>query len=147
MILISHRGNISGKIPKLENSPGYIDRAIQEGYDVEVDVWFKGGKWYLGHDEPEHLIDVSYLMNPRLWCHAKNLDALSEMLSYRSIRCFWHQEDDVTLTTDNYIWVYPGKPMTGRSICVMPESVGVSKGDPYLNGCVGICSDVIKSYK
>ena len=34
---------------------------------------------------------------------------------------FWHQEDDFTLTSKNYIWTYPGKPYTPKSIIVMPE--------------------------
>ena len=41
MILISHRGNINGKFKSWENEPTYIDKAISEGYDVEVDVWYK----------------------------------------------------------------------------------------------------------
>ena len=39
MILISHRGNIDGRIPEKENHPNYIDAAIKAGYDVEVDLW------------------------------------------------------------------------------------------------------------
>ena len=38
MILISHRGNISGKNVSLENNPNYIKDAIYLGYNVEVDV-------------------------------------------------------------------------------------------------------------
>ena len=41
MILISHRGNINGKNPEKENHPDYIWVAIQAGYEVEIDVWFK----------------------------------------------------------------------------------------------------------
>ena len=37
MILISHRGNIDGKIVERENHPEYIDEAIALGYDVEID--------------------------------------------------------------------------------------------------------------
>ena len=38
MIYIAHRGNIRGPNPERENSPDYIDEAIQSGYYVEVDV-------------------------------------------------------------------------------------------------------------
>ena len=38
MKLISHRGNINGKIEKFENNPNYIDTAIEQGYDVEIDL-------------------------------------------------------------------------------------------------------------
>ena len=50
MRLISHRGNINGRIRELENLPDYIDAAINLGYDVEVDLWLEGEKFYLGHD-------------------------------------------------------------------------------------------------
>ena len=39
MILISHRGNINGRQPNLENLPEYIDSALELGYDVEIDIW------------------------------------------------------------------------------------------------------------
>ena len=41
MILISHRGNIEGKQPKLENKPEYISKALELGYNVEIDIWYK----------------------------------------------------------------------------------------------------------
>jgi hypothetical protein len=47
MIYISHRGNIDGKKPHLENNPTYIDEAIDLGYDVEIDLWFIDGRVYL----------------------------------------------------------------------------------------------------
>jgi len=53
---ISHRGNIDGRIPNSENSPEYISLALSKGYEVEIDVWFVDGSFYLGHDEPYYLI-------------------------------------------------------------------------------------------
>ena len=79
MILISHRGNIDGKIPEYENNPNYIEAALGLGYDVEVDVWFVDGKFMLGHDEPQYETDYKFLMNEKLWCHAKHLDSLFEI--------------------------------------------------------------------
>jgi hypothetical protein len=55
---------------------------------------------------------------------------------------FWHQEDDVTLTSKGYIWAYPGKQPIKNSIAVMPEL----KND-NLSECIGICSDNISNYK
>ena len=37
-ILISHRGNVTGPNSDRENHPDYIDRAIEKGFDVEVDI-------------------------------------------------------------------------------------------------------------
>ena len=36
--LISHRGNLHGKFASLENSPEYIEEAIDKGFDTEIDV-------------------------------------------------------------------------------------------------------------
>ena len=141
MILISHRGNISGKEPGLENMPEYIESALQLGYDVEVDVWYDQGFW-LGHDNPLYKIDVNFLQRQELWCHAKNLEALTEMKKYSNIHYFWHQDDHCTLTSKNLVWVHPNtKPVPG-TISVLPEihSQDVSQ-------CMGVCSDYIENYK
>ena len=63
MILISHRGNISGPNLDKENRPEYIQQALNEGYNVEVDVWYQDQGWFLGHDKPQHLINIEYLKN------------------------------------------------------------------------------------
>ena len=142
MIYISHRGNLEGRNEKWENHPDYIMKALDKGYDVEIDVWYKDSLFYLGHDEPLHKIDVGFLKKNGLWCHAKNVEVLNIMLSYSDIHCFWHQEDDVTLTSRNFLWTYPGKRLTANSICVLPE-----KNDEIPKKCLGICSDSIVYYK
>ena len=48
MRLISHRGNVDGKYPQYENLPEYVDKAIDLGYDCEVDLWvLSSAKWNL----------------------------------------------------------------------------------------------------
>ena len=59
MKVISHRGNIKGSIPDKENRPSYIDCAIGNGYDVEIDIRMIGGELWLGHDEPQYKIEHS----------------------------------------------------------------------------------------
>ena len=145
MILISHRGNINGKILEAENKPNYIDDAISLGYDVEVDIWVIEGTFHLGHDEPQWGIFLNWLLERRdkLWIHCKNIEAiewfnqLGTMYNY-----FWHQEDTVTLTSRGYIWVYPGKQPIKNSIAVMPELF-----NDDTQHCLGICSDYIEKYK
>ena len=142
MILISHRGNLNGKNPSKENSIEYITNALHLGFDVEVDVWSINNKLFLGHDEPQYETNIDFLNNTKLWCHAKNLEALEKLLSEK-IHCFWHQNDDYTLTSRNIIWAYPGKILNKNSICVMPESAGIK--DIKNLDCLGICSDFIQS--
>ena len=144
MILISHRGNIDGVKPIRENSPEYILEAMSLGYDVEIDVWKVDDKWFLGHDEPEYAIQEVFLHKEGLWCHAKNLSALEALLALR-IHCFWHQKDCYTLTSNGFIWAYPGKPLTNGSICVMPERYSAETYD--FSTCTGICSDKIGYFK
>ena len=133
--LISHRGNIYGPKPELENKPEYINEALNLGFDVEIDVWDIFGSYFLGHDEPQYLIKKEFLKNDKLWCHAKNIEGLYSMLE-DDIHCFWHQEDDVTLTSKGYMWTYPDKQLTENSIAVLP------KGRPDVK-VAGICSDFI----
>lgn len=139
MIFISHRGNVFGK-NDLENKPSFIDKAIKLGYNVEVDVWKVDDKIFLGHDKPGYEVEKQYLLNENFWCHAKNLESLKWMLD-NDIRCFWHQKDDFTLTSDKIIWTYPGKEITSRSIVVcksLEDSIKYSNMDVY-----GICSDFV----
>ena len=144
MILISHRGNINGKNIPLENSPDYIKNAIHLGYDVEVDIWYHNNTFWLGHDNPKYQIGLYFLLEnaDKLWCHAKNIEAIIEMKKEKSINCFWHQKDDITLTSKGYIWAYPGKQSIKNSIAVLPE---IYKDN--VDKCIGICSDYIKKYK
>ena len=141
MILISHRGNINGRIEETENRPDYIEDTIKLGFNVEIDVWFQNMQFYLGHDKPQYKVDYKFLVNEKLWCHAKNIDALLEMKKY-AIHYFWHEEDTVALTSKNYIWAYPGRQPIKRSIAVMPEL-----NNDNIDQCIGICSDYILKYK
>jgi acyl carrier protein len=145
---IAHRGNTNGPNPELENRPDYIRRALDAGFDVEIDVWYILGEWWLGHDEPAYAVNETFLLDGRFWLHAKHAEALGKLLNLREaghpqINVFYHENDAVTLTSRGYVWTYPAeKPeMTSRTIIVMPEKDLV---DPhYLKQSAGICSDSI----
>ena len=142
MILISHRGNINGKIPEYENNPDYVDSAINLGYDVEIDLWWVDGRTYLGHDEPQYEVSDEWLRDrmDKLWVHCKNVELLNWIRS-TALHYFWHEEDTLTLTSKNYMWVYPGKQPVIGSIAIMPE---IHNDD--VSKCLGVCSDFIKRY-
>jgi glycerophosphoryl diester phosphodiesterase len=148
MKLIAHRGNIFGPNPLKENSPDYIDAAIELGYDVEIDVRIVEGELYLGHDEEQYKVQMLWIVHRKdsLWIHCKNLEALESFSSSPiNFNCFWHQEDDFTLTTSKIIWTYPGKPHTPRSVIVMPENSTPKENlkDLLTLKCYGICSDYV----
>lgn len=77
MEFISHRGNTNGREPSLENTPNHILNAAVK-FRVEIDVWKINGEYFLGHDEPKHKIDRSFLLDDRLLLHCKNLDSFME---------------------------------------------------------------------
>jgi hypothetical protein len=145
MILISHRGNINGKFESYENEPNYIDKAILEGYNVEIDMWVIKSTLFLGHDEPQYNVTLDWLnkRKNKLWIHCKNVETIEFFNSLlETYNYFWHQEDTVTLTSKNFIWAYPGKQPIKNSIAVMPELY-----KDNIDACIGICSDYIKNYK
>tara|TARA_B100001057_G_scaffold258150_1_gene258297 strand:+ start:453 stop:887 length:435 start_codon:yes stop_codon:yes gene_type:complete len=144
MIYISHRGNLNGKVVERENSPQYIKEAIEAGYFVEVDLWWENSSLWLGHDEPQYKTSVYDLkdMSTRLMCHAKNHKAITA-LNDADLHWFWHDNDDYTITSQGFIWAYPGKPSVGENtIAVLPE---IHETDTQL--FYGICSDYIERYK
>lgn len=144
MILISHRGNISGSIPDQENHPDYILKTLRQGYNVEVDVWYTD-KLMFGHDCPQYEVD-EYLFfitwRDRLWVHCKNIEAVNYFKKQCSlVKYFWHETDTITLTSQNHIWAYPGNQPIKGSIAVMPELYNDDTSQ-----CLGVCSDYIQNY-
>ena len=140
MILISHRGNINGRNPNLENGQRDCQKAIDAGYNVEIDVHFYDGILWTGHDRPQYRVDDDFLLQEEVWCHAKDIMALRRLLELET-HCFFHQNDPVTLTSKGYMWTYPTQPLTEKSICVKPEVQLIA-----LKHSAGICSDVIAKY-
>ena len=125
MIYISHRGNIFGPKPELENSPEYIDAAISQGFDVEIDIWVDENGIHLGHDCPQYDCTIEWLNEraERLWIHCKNSDALNLCVD-SGLHCFFHHADDYTMTSRGYVWAFPGQPKSSnKCIMVMPERV------------------------
>lgn len=139
MIVISHRGNLNGPNPKQENKLSYIKEAIDLGFHCEIDLWVENDKYYLGHDMPQYLVSVHDLipMVNNLWIHCKNVEAMVK-LTYTGFHYFWHEEDKYTLTSNGYIWAYPGSAMhiPSRSIAVMPEKTNID-----ISNFTGVCTD------
>jgi hypothetical protein len=144
MIKIAHRGNVMGPIPVLENRPDYLIDAIAQGYDVEVDVWWDNNAIWFGHSEPQYIVSPEdfYKIRDKAWFHCKNFNALHHFMEFQTTaRYFWHQEDDFTLTSNGYIWTYPGMATGSKSIKVdlkldnhelMYTPAGICTDYPYL---------------
>lgn len=144
--LISHRGNINGPDNKYENSYDSINLAIREGYDVEIDIRYYKKKLFIGHDEPQFEFDFNKFLNiDKIWFHCKDIDSITIIKNTNIKKFFFHQKDDITLTSNDFLWTYPGKKITKYSIIVLPENTNYKENDFKI--CCGICSDFIKKYK
>lgn len=146
MIFISHRGNLHGKNTEFENNPLYISEALINGFQVEIDVWYNQGELFLGHDFPQHKINLNFLKDTNLWCHCKNSEAFEFLHTNKNIHSFWHQNDDYTLTSNGYIWCYPNKkPLKNSVVLNFEEKLLIDNNDIKI--IYGICSDYIISVK
>jgi hypothetical protein len=147
MIYIAHRGLYTGPNADLENHPKQINQAVEQGYDCEVDVWYKANKgWFLGHNGPDYAVGYDFIAQKGLWLHAKNLAALY-YLTNTTLNYFWHESDTQVLTSHQYIWTYPDKPLSKRSIMLMPEWSDPELKSTLTVDCFGICSDWIEKIK
>ncbi|MFH0942918.1 MAG: hypothetical protein V1810_01965 [Candidatus Beckwithbacteria bacterium] len=142
MRIISHRGNLNGPSPKQENQPDYIRKTLSLGFEAEIDVWRVKNQWWLGHDRPTFRTDEKFIKQPKLWCHAKNSQALLRLLELK-INCFWHETDERTLTSKGFIWTYPGKELTKKSIACLPEQVP----GWIIAKAAGVCTDYPYRYE
>lgn len=135
-IIIAHRGNLNGPNPEAENRPDYLLFALSEGFNIELDLWFVEGQFSLGHDSATYPIKKEFLYQKGLWIHCKNIEALFEL---QNTKCnyFFHDKDDCTLTSHKFIWTYPGRKLTNKSIAVMPELIM----NYDLSNAAGICTD------
>jgi len=143
MKLISHRGNINGPHTD-QNSEGLIVRRIEEGYEVEIDIWRISSKLFLGHDKPEKETSKEFLISnsKKLWVHCKNIESLAHLIDF-DLNVFFHTDEDVVLTSKGNLWTFPGKKVFPNSILVLPEIQSFEK----IPECFGICSDYIERYR
>ena len=145
MIIISQRGNIRGPIPDKENRPSYIDCAIGNGYDVEIDIRSIDGELWLGHDEPQYKVTHRWLRERRnhLWIHCKNIQAAEDCWIYQA---FCHSQDPFIYTSVGKIWLHDLSMKVDRDI-IIPlidiESINNYNGDkPY-----AVCTDYLNLIK
>ncbi len=141
MIIISHRGNIKGPVPDKENRPSYIDCAIGNGYNVEIDVRLINGELWLGHDEPQYRIDHNWLDKRRnyLWLHCKNLEAAKECWAYQS---FCHTGDPFTYTSAGKIWLHDlTQKIDNNTIIPLIDQIDILKFSLLNTNVFGVCTD------
>jgi hypothetical protein len=145
MKLISHRGNLKGPIPSKENRPSYIDSAIKLGYEVEVDIRYVNGEFYLGHDTPDYKIPISWILlrMDYLWFHCKDIESAHELKKLNiSIKFFCHSNDPYVITSTGNLWVHDLN-ITLNDNCIIPLLNKTEIETNSINHVYAICSDYI----
>lgn len=144
MKLISHRGNTSQIIPEKENKQNYIDKAIDNGYDVEIDIRCVNKKLYLGHDTPDYETNLQWLLDRRenLWIHTKNFAALSYLIDH-DLKTFYHQKENHTIINNtNLIWSHHLSDANEKSIIPLLSMDDINYWS--VKKVYGICSDFVE---
>ena len=75
---ILHRGNNNGP-NTIENNPIKLLSLIENCYEIEIDLWYRDNRFYLGHDFPEYEIEEEFLEHNGLWIHCKDANTLEYM--------------------------------------------------------------------
>jgi hypothetical protein len=148
MKLISHRGNYRGVLPERENKPSYIDTAISMGYDVEVDVRFIDGNFYLGHDTPDTLVTLEWILKrkDKLWLHCKDLESAKQFSNIDNVKYFCHSSDSFVLTSTKHIWVHDLN-LNLDETCIIPLLDEKSINNYDKRSVYAICTDYINLLK
>lgn len=144
MIIISHRGNLEGPNPLVENKPSQIDLAIKNNLVVEVDLRIIENNFWLGHDTPDYLVSKNWIMDRKdnLVIHSKNIDTCNFLAqSNNQLNWFYHTDEDVVLTSLGWLWCYPG--------IYLSNGISVTLGKTLNFDCKvkGICTDYPLHFK
>jgi len=141
MKIISHRGNIRGVVPGRENAPSYIDCALGNGYDVEIDLRIIDDELWLGHDNPQYKVTHRWIRERRknLWIHCKNLEAAKHSWIYQA---FCHVEDPYTYTSTGHIWLHNLKDVVDeKTIIPLLTSQDLKHNVDLIRDAYGVCTD------
>lgn len=141
MRIYSHRGNLSGKSPR-ENEPAFLQDCIAAGFHVEVDLWFVDGAYFLGHDGPEHPIDLKDFDREEVIFHLKS----PHLPALRHADAFAIDNDRYVLTLRGLLWTNFGQPTNPQGVMCSPELVGDPTPIPDFvrairQDAAGICTD------
>lgn len=141
MRIISHRGNIRGPVPGRENAPSYIDCALGNGYDVEIDVRVVNNEIWLGHDEPQYKVSFNWIFHRQfnLWLHCKDVESAKLCRPFQS---FCHTSDPFSFTTTKRIWLHDlSQKVDHYTIIPLLSKDDVNKDIYRIHDCYGVCTD------
>ena len=143
-LIVHHRGNSLSNLT-VENNPIDLKKLVHAGHYIELDVWTRGEKIFVGHDRPDVEVTYDWLLKvaDRAFIHCKDGITFSRLKRWFGARgiatnLFYHTHEDYALSTGGWVITYPGKQTFKEFLSMMPESAGrVPSGE----ACAAICSD------
>lgn len=142
-IIISHLGNIDGRIPERENRFSYLKAALAAGWHVCADVVFRNGglllPWQNGFDPAP----LSFFSQPRVWSRCRDAETLDALCNVKA-HAFFLSDTGHTLTSEQFVWTLPPETLVDRSIAAFPELTDanwLTTQEP-----AGLCSNTPISY-
>lgn len=137
-IVISHLGNTEGRQPEQENTPGYVQAALKDGWHVCVDVVYRRGGFFFLTPAGLYSVPPALLSKQRVWCRAYDPDTVDALCGVGA-HCFLHTSSVLTLTSAQFVWTPHPHVLAPRSIAVFPEQAPadwLDTGEP-----AGLCTD------
>ena len=144
MIIIAHRGNLNGENKDWENHPNYIQKAIDNKFQVEIDLRVIKGVLWLGHDIPQYEVSMEWLYQKRndLWIHTKNFEALALLAKKKDeFKYFWHTCDSFVITSTHQIWAHDLNELNDPSNSIVPLLDHESLNSKFKSAYYAICTD------
>lgn len=119
-IIISHLGNIDGRIPESENRFNYLKAALKSGWHICADVLFHNGGFLLPHQHGFDAVPASFFSQQRVWSRCRNAETLDALCNVKA-HAFFLTSAGYTLTSEQFIWTLPPETLLDRSIASFPE--------------------------
>jgi hypothetical protein len=139
MLLISNKGNTTGTNILLQNTPGYIDSTIKQGYNVKIDLWYQNNKCYLGSDGPKIEIEWKWLIDnaSSLWVKCASTETFSFLLENgKALNFFYNDQDPIAITSKGIAWSFNNN-FTKNTIVYDTDQI---------DGVLGVCSDYVSKW-
>lgn len=147
-IVISLRGNISGRDEAHENHPQFVQKALKAGWHVCVDVFFQHGTFFLPHapinGRTYSPMQPAFFSNQRIWSRALEPTALDALCNINA-HCFMFNVEP-TLTSAQFIWTPYPHGLTDRAVAYLTATCDDPAAWLATSEPAGLCSNEPASY-
>lgn len=140
MNIIAHRARFEGSI-FADNSLEALEFCLSKGFGCEIDLHYKNGAYFLGHDAASDKVELKLIDLPGVFLHLKN----PHLPELKFADAFFINKDDCAYTKNNNLWVNVGIDYASdKTIMCSPELCGLEFNGNLIKKWInvfGICTD------